>query len=66
MAAAKSYQQLQAELSEVMAWFENPNQELDVDEAIARYQKGMELVKQLEKQLKLAENKVTKVTTDTA
>ncbi len=35
--------------------------DLDVDAAIAHYQKGMELIKQLEKQLKLAENKITKV-----
>ncbi len=37
--------------------------DLDVDQAIKQYQKGMELVKQLEKQLKTAENKITKVTT---
>ena len=36
--------------------------DLDVDKAIEQYQQGIELVKQLEKQLKLAENKITKVT----
>jgi len=36
--------------------------ELDVDQAIEQYQKGIELVKKLEKHLKLAENKITKVT----
>ncbi len=35
--------------------------DLDVDQAIKQYQKGMDLVKELEKQLKLAENKITKV-----
>jgi len=59
----KTYQQLQAELDEVMAWFNNDGQELDVDTAIAQYQKGTELIKQLEVQLKLAENKVTKIKT---
>ena len=35
--------------------------DLDVDQAIKYYQAGMDLVKELEKQLKLAENKITKV-----
>ena len=59
--ATKTYQQLQTELDEVMNWFNDASQELDVDEAIKRYQQGTELIKQLEKQLKLAENKITKV-----
>lgn len=57
----KTYQQLRDELDEVMDWFNNAGQELDVDAAIKHYQKGMELVKELEKQLKTAENKITKV-----
>jgi exodeoxyribonuclease VII small subunit len=58
-----TYQELKAELDDVMAWFSGAGQDLDVDQAIKQYQKGMELVKQLEKQLKAAENKVTKVKT---
>lgn len=57
----KTYQQLRDELDEVMDWFNNAGQELDVDAAIKHYQRGMELVKELEKQLKNAENKITKV-----
>ena len=55
----KSYQQLKAELDEVMMALQQDD--LDVDKAIEFYQKGLQLVQQLEKYLKNAENKVTEL-----
>jgi exodeoxyribonuclease VII small subunit len=56
------YRTMSDQLELILAKLESG--ELDVDQAIEQYQKGMELVKQLEKQLKLAENKVQKVKAD--
>jgi exodeoxyribonuclease VII small subunit len=53
------YRTMSDELEKILAELETGD--LDVDAAITKYQKGMDLVKQLEKQLKLAENKITKV-----
>ena len=53
------YRTTSNELEKILAELESGD--LDVDQAIKQYQKGMDLVKELEKQLKLAENKITKV-----
>ncbi len=53
------YRTTSNELEKILAELESGD--LDVDRAIKHYQKGMDLVKDLEKQLKLAENKITKV-----
>ena len=54
-----NYQELNAQLEAILSQLENG--QLDVDEAIKQYEKGMEIVKELEKYLKTAENKVKKV-----
>ncbi len=60
MTAAKSskknYQDLEAELREIIAWFEGDS--FDVDEALRKYQRGLELIKELEVYLGTAENTV--------
>lgn len=57
--AKKTYKDLKQELDEVLSWFEGG--EVDLDEAVAHYERGMRLVKELELYLKDAENKVTKI-----
>lgn len=52
-----SYKTLSAELDEVMARLEQGD--LDIDEAVECYERGLKLVKQLETFLRDAENKVT-------
>ena len=60
MAGMSDYRTMSDQLEAILGQLEAGD--LDVDAAITQYQKGMELVKQLEKQLKVAENKITKVT----
>lgn len=59
MAKAKNevtYQMLNAELESVVA--ELQREDIDVDVALKLYERGLELVGELEKYLKSAENKV--------
>lgn len=51
-----NYEQLRAELDTVLA--ELQRDDLDVDKALKYYRRGLELVRQLEKYLNNAENKV--------
>ena len=53
------YKALRAELDGIMNNLEDDT--LDVDEVTKHYQRGIEIVKELENYLKTAENKVTKV-----
>ena len=53
---AANYQELQAELDAIM--LELQREDLDVDQALKHYQRGLELVQELEAYLKTAENKV--------
>ncbi len=53
---AKTYRELQAELDAIMAWFDSD--EVDIDQAVAKYEEGMRIVKALEAQLTEAENKI--------
>ena len=56
-----TYKQLKQELDMVL---ENLQQDdIDVDEALKAYERGMELIKQLKLVLKDAENKITKLKT---
>lgn len=55
----QSYRDLQQQLSEVLAWFDSDD--VDINEAVSKYEEGTKLIAALEKQLKLAENKITKV-----
>ena len=53
------YQTLSAELDAIMAELQKDN--LDVDDALKHYERGLELVKQLESYLTTAENKITEL-----
>lgn len=55
-----SYRELNNELEAILASLEA--NELEIDEAIKQYQRGTEIVEQLQKYLKTAENKVKKAT----
>jgi exodeoxyribonuclease VII small subunit len=54
-----SYEALNHELETILADLQRDD--LDIDQALRHYQRGLELVKQLEKYLKTAENKVTEL-----
>jgi len=51
----KAYQ----EIEEINEWFQG--EEIDLDEALKRYEKGMELVKKCKERLKEAENKFEEI-----
>ena len=57
----RTYLQLTAELTKIMDWFEGDN--IDIDQAIVKYQQAKDLLEQIEKYLKTAENQVRKITT---
>ena len=57
----KTYAQLSAELAEIMEWFEG--REVDLDEALAKYQQATKLIGQMETYLKTAANKIKKINT---
>lgn len=57
---SKNYRELSEELAAVMDWFEKGD--VDLDEAIANYQKAMKLIAELEEYLKNAENEIKKIT----
>jgi len=52
---SKAYQ----EIEEINKWFQQEN--LDLNKAIEKYKKGMELIKQCREQLKEAENKFEEI-----
>ena len=54
-----SYQKLNAELDVILD--ELQGGELDIDEAVKKYERGMAIVKELQTYLKTAENTVKKV-----
>jgi exodeoxyribonuclease VII small subunit len=56
------YKRLSSELDEVLGKLQSAD--LDVDEAVKAYERGMEIAKELEAYLKEAENKVTKIKAD--
>ncbi len=51
-----NYEKLQEELETILS--ELQREDLDVDQALKHYERGLELVRQLEDYLKNAENKV--------
>lgn len=55
----KSYRQMSEQLDEILAWFDSA--EVDLDEAMAKYQQALELIEQMETYLKSAENKIRKI-----
>lgn len=60
MVKKTDYRSLSAELDELLARLQSG--ELNIDEALPAYERGLELVKQLEAYLKDAEQQVTKLT----
>ncbi len=56
---SKSYQQLQTELQAVLEKLEDP--ELDIEQSFTEYEKGEKLIAELEKYLKTAQNKISKL-----
>jgi exodeoxyribonuclease VII small subunit len=56
---AKTYADLSDELAEIIEWFESG--QVDLDEAIVKYEQASALIKQLEAYLKTAENKIEKI-----
>lgn len=54
-----NYRQLSQQLDEILDNLQSGN--LDIDEAIKKYEQGMAIVQQLQTYLKDAENKVTKI-----
>lgn len=62
MAKAKptrSYQQMADQLAGLIDWFESD--EVSLDEAVAKYEQAMDLLKEMEDYLKTAENKIKKI-----
>jgi exodeoxyribonuclease VII small subunit len=58
---AKSYREMAEELDQIMQWFESGD--LDIDEAVKKYEEATRLLNEMEKYLKTAENKIKKITT---
>ncbi len=56
---SKNYQQLSAELAAIIDWFEGD--QVNLDEAVVKYEQAMVLIVELENYLKTAENKVRKI-----
>lgn len=56
---AKDYAKLNQELADITAWFESG--EARVDQAIAKYEHALKLIAEIEKYLKLAENRLHKI-----
>lgn len=59
MAKEINYRELSTELDEILGKLQSGD--LDIDEALKLYERGMVIVKDLESYLKDAENKVTKI-----
>lgn len=55
----QTYQELQAELSSILGQLQDSN--VDVDEATVLYERGMEIVHQLQVRLDEAENTIKKI-----
>jgi exodeoxyribonuclease VII small subunit len=55
----KTYRQLRDELDQILFWFDG--EDLDVDEAIEKYDKAKALIVELESYLAASEQKITKV-----
>jgi exodeoxyribonuclease VII small subunit len=56
---AKTYQQLAEELAEIIAWFEGGD--VDLDQALAKYQQAVKLIAEMEDYLKTAQNQLKKI-----
>lgn len=59
--SAKTYQQLAQELAEIINWFDSD--QVDLDQALAKYEQAVKLLAEMEKYLKTAQNKIRKINT---
>ncbi len=59
MSTEKTYKELKNELDKILEVMQRDD--IDVDEALRAYQRGMEVVTELEAYLKKAENKIVKL-----
>ena len=55
----ESYKNLRRELDELLAWFEQ--EEIDIDEAVTKYQAALGIQEKLETYLKDAQNTIQKL-----
>jgi exodeoxyribonuclease VII small subunit len=55
----KTYQQMANQLAGLIEWFESD--QVNLDEAVVKYQQAMDLLKEMEEYLKTAENKIKKI-----
>lgn len=55
----QSFSEKFEELEEIVSYFEGS--QLDVDESLAKFERGVELSKELQKYLETAQNKVEKI-----
>lgn len=60
MSKQTDFRQLYQRLEELIAWFESS--EIDLDEAVGKYEEGMKLINQLYEQLDAKEAKITELT----
>jgi exodeoxyribonuclease VII small subunit len=58
--SGKSYREMAEQLDQIMAWFESGD--IDIDEAVKKYEEATKLLEQMENYLKTAENKIKKIT----
>ena len=61
MTQKKTIRELQDELEMLLAWFESS--EVDVDQAMTKFQEGQEIIGELKKRLDEAELVITKLKT---
>lgn len=57
--SAKTYRELSLELEAIVVQLQR--EDLDIDEALQGYERGLTIIKELEAYLKTAENKVTQL-----
>lgn len=55
----RDYQAISAELAKIIDWFESDR--VNLDEAVAKYEKALKLITEIETYLKTAQNKVKKI-----
>lgn len=60
MSKKTDFKQQLEELEKIVEWFES--EEVDIDKALEKFERGMELASDLEKQLSDMENKVQEIT----
>jgi exodeoxyribonuclease VII small subunit len=57
--SSKTYREMSAQLDDILMWFESGD--VDLDEAVAKYEEAQKLLDEMEKYLKTAENKIRKI-----